>query len=100
LTRDPAGGCKTSAKAGLTRPARRAGTTAVFTVVDAALFRPLLLDPDERLVMISVESPGRSRRLSPDEIEAVRDRISIVLAAAVPARRASRVDPIVSLRSA
>jgi putative ABC transport system permease protein len=58
-----------------------AAATVTFTVVDAVLFRPLLVDPDERLVTVSVRTSvgttKRSRSLSPEEAQAVRDRVSV-----------------------
>src|SRR5262245_45561032 len=50
--------------------------TVTFTVVDTVLFRPLLLDPDERLVSINVtgQTSQGLRRLSPVEEQAICDR--------------------------
>lgn len=46
--------------------------TVTFTVVDTALFRPLQLDPDERIVTLRIVTSSRPRRPSDAEILAIR----------------------------
>ena len=52
--------------------------TVTFTVVDAVLFRPLQLDPDQQLVSMRIATSKRPRRLSGSEAQAVRDGSQVI----------------------